>query len=184
VNPAYIGAYSFRTWCEVVAGPDQLATLPNTALNVPLNKFLCNDSLEIGDVPTIDLTNSVSVHGGAISITNHTLSYTPPVGFSGLDRFSYRLRGMFGDEDFASVGVRVGAGVNQGATVVSLVRESAAAVMVCLLGSPNQTYTVEHSTNLAAWSSVGQLTADVAGSMTYHYAIEPVEKQFYRFRKQ
>ena len=39
VNPTYIGAYSFRTWCEVVACPDQLATLPNTALFVPLNKF-------------------------------------------------------------------------------------------------------------------------------------------------
>lgn len=185
VNPTYIGAYSFRTWCEVNAGPDQLATLPNTALSVPLHKFLCNDSLEIGDAPTIDLTNSVSSHGGTMTLvlTNNTLLYTPPAGFNGVDTFTYRLRGMFGDEDHASVSIRVGAGVDQGATVVSLVRESALSVMVCLLGTPNQTYLVEQSTNLTAWTNNGQLTADSSGSMTYHYPIETVEKRFYRFRK-
>ena len=184
-NPAYIGAYSFRTWCEVVANHDQLATLPNTVLTVPLSKFVCNDLLEIGDGPTIDLTNSASVHGGTIAVTNNTLVYTPPAGFSGVDSFTYRLRGMFGDDDFTSVSIRVGAGVNQGATVVSLVRENPTSVMVCLLGAPNQGYTVEQSTNLTTWSNIGQLTSDTAGSMTYNYTIDPVvEKRFYRFRKQ
>jgi hypothetical protein len=185
VNPAYIGAYSFRTWCEVGAGPDQLATLPSTAITVPLNKFLCNDSLEIGDAPTIDLTNFVSAHGGTLALTpTNTLIYIPPAGFSGVDSFTYRLRGLFGGEDFASVSVRVGLGVDQGATVVSLVRESVSSVMVCLLGAPNQNYNVEQSTNLTAWANSGQLSADATGSMTYHYTIEPVEKRFYRFRKQ
>jgi hypothetical protein len=184
-NPAYIGAYSFRTWCEVVAHHDQLATLPNSVLTVPLNKFLCNDTLEIGDVPTIDLTNSATVHGGTIIVTNNSLVYTPPAGFSGVDSFTYRLRGMFGDDDFASVSMRVGAGVNQGATVVSLVRENPTSVMVCLLGAPNQSYTVEQSTNLTTWSNIGQLNADATGSMTYHYSLDPVVAQrFYRFRKQ
>ncbi|MGC3960679.1 MAG: Ig-like domain-containing protein [Verrucomicrobiota bacterium] len=183
VNPAYIGAYSFRTWCEVVAQPDQLATIPGTTLSVPLNKFLCNDSLEIGDVPTIELTNSFSAQGGVIFVATNALVYTPPVGFTGVDQFTYRLRGMFGDEDYANVSVRVGAGATQGATVVSLVRESATSVMVCLFGAPNQTYNVEQSTNLTTWSNIGQLTADGMGSMTYHYTIEPVEKQFYRFKR-
>jgi hypothetical protein len=183
VNPAHIGAYSFRTWCEVVAGPDQLATLPNTALSVPLGKFLCNDGWEIGDVPTIELTNSVSALGGTVFVATNALVYTPPVGFSGMDSFTYRLRGTFGDEEYATVSVRVGMGVNQGATVVSLVRESATSVMVCLFGAPNQTYNVEQSTNLTTWTNIGQLTADATGSMTYNYAIAPVEKRFYRFKK-
>lgn len=183
VNPAYIGDYSFRTWCEVVARPDQLEALPNTALGVPLGKFLCNDSLEIGDAATIELTNSASVQGGSLTVTNGTLIYTPPAGFSGPDQFTYRLRGQFGDDDFAAVNVRVGAGVDQGATVVSLVREGASSVMVCLLGQPNQTYLVEQSTNLVAWVGLGQLTADATGSMNYNYSIEAVEKRFYRFRK-
>jgi hypothetical protein len=184
VNPAYVGAYSFRTWCEVVAGPDQLATVPNTALTVPLNKFLCNDTLEIGDVPMIELTNASSAQGGALVLTlTNTLVYTPPAGFTGMDQFTYRLRGIFGDEDYANASVRVGAGVNQGATVVSLVRESATSAMVCLFGAPNQTYNVEQSTNLTSWVGIGQITADAAGSMTYHYTIEPTGQCYYRFKK-
>ncbi|HEX5219805.1 MAG TPA: Ig-like domain-containing protein [Verrucomicrobiae bacterium] len=184
-NPEYIGAYSFRTWCEVVANHDQLATLPDTALTVPLSKFACNDTLEIGDVPTIDLTNSASVHGGTIIVTNSVLVYTPPAGFSGVDSFTYRLRGMFGDDDFTTVSIRVGAGVHQGATVVSLVRENPTSLMVCLLGAPNQSYTVEQSSNLSSWSNIGQLTADATGSMTYNYTIDlAVDARFYRFRKQ
>lgn len=184
VNPAYIGAYSFRMWCEVVAGPDQLATVPNTAIAVPLNKFLCNDTLEIGDVPMIELTNASSAQGGALTLTGtNTLVYTPPAGFTGVDQFTYQLRGMFGDEDYASVSMRVGAGVNQGATVVSLVRESATSAMVCLFGAPNQVYNVEQSTNLTSWVGIGQITADAAGSMTYHYTIEPTGQRYYRFIK-
>lgn len=184
VNPAYVGTYSFRTWCEVVAGPDQLAMVPNTAITVPLHKFLCNDTLEIGDVPMIELTNASSAQGGALTLTlTNTLVYTPPAGFTGVDQFTYRLRGIFGDEDYASVSVRVGAGVNQGATVVSLVRESAISAMVCLFGAPNQTYNVEQSTNLTSWIGIGQITADAAGSMTYHYTIEPTGQRYYRFKK-
>jgi hypothetical protein len=184
VNASFVGPYSFRTWCEVTAGPDQVATLPNTALSVPLIKFLCNDGFEIGDAPTINLTNSASEYGGTLTLTNNALTYTPAAGFSGVDRFTYRLQGIFGDEDFANVSVRVGAGVNRGATVVSLVRENATSVMVCLFGEPNQTYAIEQSTDLASWSSIGQLTADAAGSMTYHYTTEPMAKRFYRFSRQ
>lgn len=101
-----------------------------------------------------------------------------------MDKFTYRLRGMFGDEDYATVNVRVGAGVNDGATVVSLVRENATSVMVCLQGTPNQTYTVEQSTNLTTWASSGQIAADAMGSMTYSYAIDlGVMQRFYRFKK-
>ena len=183
-NPAYIGPYSFRTWCEVVAGADKLATLPNAELAVPVNKFLCNDSLEIGDVPTIELTNSTSAFGGVLILTNNTLIYRPPAGFSGVDTFTYRLLGTFGDEDFGTVNVQVGPGMDQGATLVSLVRESATSVMVCLMGEPNQTYDVEQSADLVTWTVIDELTADAAGSMTYNYSVEPVEKRFYRFPKQ
>jgi hypothetical protein len=183
VNTAFIGPYSFRTWCEVVARPDQFATLPNSALTIPINKFLCNDSLEIGDVPVVDTPIATSANGGSITTTNGTIIYTPPVGFTGVDTFTYRLHGQFGDEDTAIATVRVGAGVNQGAMVVSLLRESPTSVMVCLLGAPNQNYIVEQSTDFTSWSNIGSVTADGAGSMTYSYAVETAGKRFYRFRK-
>jgi len=183
-NSSYVGAYSFRTWCEVVARPDQLATLPNTALTVPLNKFLCNDTMEIGDAPSVEPISALSANGGTLTLTNSALRYTPPASFSGVDNFTYRLRGLFGDEDTANIKVRVIAGADQGATVVSVMRESPSSMMVCLLGAPNQTYMVEQSTNLFAWTGVSPITADGVGSMTYSYLLETVGKRFYRFRKQ
>lgn len=183
VNPAHIGTYSFRLWCEVMAGPDQFATLPGTALAIPLNKFLCNDTFEIGDAPSIALTNAVTQQGGTLTFTNNALRYTPPVGFTGVDQFTYRLIGLFGDDDYASVSIRVANSVNDGATVVSLVRESTNAVSVCLLGLPSQTYGVERSINLTAWVEVGQITAGTDGSLNYVYPIEPIDRCFYRFKK-
>jgi hypothetical protein len=132
----------------------------------------------------VDLTNSLTSAGGTLVITNDVLTYTAPVGFSGVDQFTYRLRGIYGGKDYARVQVRVGAGVDNGATVVSLVRESQTSVMVCLLGAANQAYLVEQSTNLITWTGVGPIIANAMGSMTYNYTIEPVEKRFYRFRKQ
>jgi hypothetical protein len=181
---SHVGPYSFRTWCEVIARPDQLATLPNTALTVPINKFLCNDSLEIGDSPTVQPLTATSAQGGTLTTTtNNTLIYTPPAGFTGMDSFLYRLQGQFGDDDTNNVVVRVGPGVNRGATVVSQSLESPTSMMVCLLGSPSQSYNVEKSTNMIAWASVGTVTADAAGSMTYSYPIVPVGQCYYRFRK-
>lgn len=182
-NSTHVGPYSFKVWCEVHAEPDQFVTLPNATLTIPNNKFLCNDSLEIGDAPTVDTINSTSARGGALTSTNGMIVYVPPAGFTGIDSFTYRLRGQYGGLDTANVTVRVGAGVDRGAAVVSLVREGQS-VMVCLFGAPNQKYTVEQSFNCTSWSSNSSLTADGMGSMTYTYPIEAVEKKFYRFMKQ
>jgi len=183
-SAAYVGAYSFWIWCEVAAGPDQFATLPNTPLAIPLGKFLCNDSVEIGDVPTVDMTNTTSMFGGTLAVTNQTIRYSPPAAFSGVDTFTYRLRGLFGGTNFGMATVRVVAGADQAAMVVSQGREGTSNVLVCLLGAPNQNYIVEQSDNLTSWTGTGPLTADATGSMTYQYVIQPVEKRFYRFPRQ
>jgi hypothetical protein len=179
-----VGPYSFRIWCDVVARPDQFATTPNTPLPIPFAKFLCNDSLEIGDVPTVDTTAATSAKGGALVVTSNAVIYAPPAGFNGVDNFTYRLRGQFGGESTASVSVTTGAGADRYATVVSLVREGPSSTMVCLLGAPNQTYKIEQSPDLAAWFEAGSLTADEMGSLVYHYAFEPTGNRFYRFRRQ
>ena len=182
-NSTHVGPYSFRTWCEVKAGPDQFAALPNTALTMRIQKFLCNDTLEIGDVLVVEPANATTARGGTITVVSNALIYTPPAGFSGYDNFTYRLRGQFGDEDTANVSLRVGTNVNQGANVVSLVRQTSNSVMCCLLGAPLQNYIVEQSTNLTTWTSNSMITADAGGSITYYYSIEAVPQRYYRFRK-
>ena len=179
-----VGPYSFRVWCEVVARPDQFATTPNTMLAIPIDKFLCNDTHEIGDVLTVDTPAATSANGGTLLTTSSAVLYTPPVGFSGTDSLTYRLRGQFGGESTATVSVTTTPGADQYATVVSLIRKGTSSVMVCLLGVPNQNYRIEQSENLSGWSETGLLMSDGLGSLTYHYTIEPAGNRFYRFRRQ
>lgn len=183
-NPQHVGFYSFRLYCEVVAGRDNLATLPSTALTVPIGKFLCNDTHEIGDVLEVDMPSGASAQGGTLTNTPTAILYAPKAGFVGIDTFAYRIRGHFGGEDTAVVTVRVGVEADQVATVVSLVREGVSSVMVCLLGAPNQVYDVDQSDDLFTWTQVGTVTADDAGSMTYSYLIDPtVATRYHRFRR-
>jgi hypothetical protein len=180
----HVGPYSFRVWCEVAARADQLATTPNTTLAIPFAKFICNDTLEIGDVPTVDTPSATSANGGSLVTSSNAVLYTPPAGFTGADSFTYRLRGQFGGESTATVSVTTAPGADQYATVVSLVREGPTSALVCLLGGPNLTYKIEESEDLSAWSVAGSLSADGMGSMTFQYAIEPAGNRFYRFSRQ
>lgn len=65
-------------------------------------------------------------------------------------------------EDTASVIVHAGAGVEQEAAVISLVRENLNSVMECLSGGLNQTY-VEQSPIPSSWAEAGLIAADETG---------------------
>ena len=83
-NPSWIGGYSFRTYSPVHAGPDTLATEPNTPLDVPIAVLLCNDAAEDEqDVLSIALPTTTTTAGGALKLSAGHLSYTPKASFTG-----------------------------------------------------------------------------------------------------
>jgi hypothetical protein len=168
----------------VLANPDTFATNPNTALSIPLSKFLCNDQADSTDILEIELPVLTAVQGGTLVKGPGVIVYTPPPGFSGGDSFQYRLRGRFGGTSVTSVTVYVFEKADQHPTVVSISRREGAAVRVCLLGAPNRNYDVQQSSDLGDWSKVGTLSADAAGSMSYEYTPDPTGIRFYRFRGQ
>ncbi|HYG36525.1 MAG TPA: Ig-like domain-containing protein, partial [Clostridia bacterium] len=182
-NPQYVGDYAFRIYCDVYALPDQLALSPGKPLFIPKAKLLCNDTCEIGDTLAVDLLGTVSAQGGTLSETEGGILYTPTNGFTGMDTFTYRLRGQFGGQDIESVSIKVLEGADYHPTVVSLVRSGPTSVQVCLLGAPGQNYLVEESPDLTSWSLAGNLTADDVGSMDFVYNTLGAEKHFYRFRR-
>jgi hypothetical protein len=95
VNASFVGPYSFRTWCEVTAGPRSSCDLAQYRAQRSAHQISLQRRFEIGDAPTINLTNSASEYGGTLTLTNNALTYTPAAGFSGVDRFTYRLQGIF-----------------------------------------------------------------------------------------
>lgn len=181
-EPGHVGAYSFRTWCDVTAGADRLQATAGATLVAPIASLLCNDRGELGDALELDLVVTNSTQGGVVTRSNGNLLYTPRAGFTGLDTFTYRLRGSYGGVDNGSVSVQVVAGTKTNATIVSLHRPAWNSVAMCLLGAPGQTYQVDESTNLLQWVWKDTLVAGPDGAMSYGYFTTNGLARYYRFR--
>ena len=183
LEPAHVGAYAFRTWCDVVALADKIATSPGTARAVPIGTFLCNDRSEPGDIPEMELLSTNTLQGGTLIKTFSAIAYTPRAGFTGIDTFSYRLRGNFGGVSTNEVTVQVLPGASEGVIVVSATRHGMSGVSLCLLGTPGQNYLVDESTNLVNWAMKETVNAALDGAMSYGFHTTNGPKRFYRFRR-
>lgn len=101
--------------------------------NTPPEAFADSATTTQGQAVSIDvLANDVDVDGnaltitsvspgsdGATSITSGGVTYTPAVGFSGSDSFSYTISDNNGGEDTATVAVTVSAAVNSAPVAVA-----------------------------------------------------------------
>ncbi len=183
LEPAHVGNYAFRTWCDVVALPDKIATSPGTGRAVPIGTFLCNDRSEPEDILELELVSPNTLQGGTLTKTFSAITYTPRAGFTGIDTFSYRLRGNLGGVSTNEVTIHVVPGASESAVVVSATRYGAGGVSLCLLGAPGQYYLVDESTNLVNWAMKESITAALDGAMSYGFFTTNGPKRFYRFRK-
>ncbi len=96
-NPAWVGEYSFRTYARVFAGDDNVSTKPDRPVSIPFAKILFNDRPENSDDSLhVSLPDAATAEGGTITLGATAVLYTPKAGFSGQDRFIYRLQGTFG----------------------------------------------------------------------------------------
>lgn len=173
-NPAWIGAYSFRTYSPVHALSDTIATRPNEPIEVGLASLLCNDGAEDAmDVLSIELTDPATVEGGIVSRVAEKVRYVPSTDFVGIDRFTYLLKGSLGGTNAATVLVAVMPDVGDFATVVSVVRSGLAGGDACLLGEPSGEYAVETSVDFDTWTEASTLSADEEGAMKLHFEVTP-----------
>ncbi len=72
---------------------DTYGSIGNVGLNVPAaGGLLANDVSPTGNALSVSAVPSVSAQGGALSVSsNGAFTYNPPVGFSGIDSFSYTV---------------------------------------------------------------------------------------------
>lgn len=73
---------------QPIAEPDQLVTLKDQSLTFTAQDLLANDSDADGNVLNITALDNRTKQGGSI---NQTYVYTPPVGFTGSDAFTYSV---------------------------------------------------------------------------------------------
>ncbi|MBK7998899.1 MAG: hypothetical protein IPK15_09345 [Verrucomicrobia bacterium] len=183
LEPQHIGTYAFRTWCDAIAFPDKIATSPATARAVPIGTFLCNDRFEPGDAVEVELISTNTAHGGSLTKSFSAITYAPRAGFTGIDTFSYRLRGSFGGISTNQVSVHVEPGGSERLVHVSTVRSVGGGISLCMLGASGQNYLVDESTNLVNWVEKETVSAALDGSLSYGFYTTNGPKRFYRFRK-
>ena len=149
------------------------------ALDRPLTAFfrvsvfalLANDTDADSDFLNVTAVGATSVHGGDVELDWPWIYYTPPVGFSGIDAFTYTLNDGFAGTASATVTLTpVLPPGSPALNIVSLSPLPGGVVRVRFTGVPSFVYHVEVSPDAAAWTRVADLTASNLGQFEFEDA--------------
>ena len=143
-----------------VAVDDSAGTEENATLQLNSATLLANDvDVDQGDTLVLIGVSNPSVEGGTVNLASATVTYVPPVNFSGTDSFNYTIQ----DNSGATSTARVTVSVNLAPRFSSVQVESGGSVRIRFFGTPNRTYRVQTSADLVSWSDAGTITTDSAG---------------------
>lgn len=153
------------------AVPVAVADLFDTELDAPLVlltsvDLLGNDTDADGDSLALASFSAASTAGGTVTQDGDELTYTPPVGFEGVDTFTYTVNdGVWG-------------GVSTSGTVTIVVGDPSAAppanlavtmegggIVANFTGSPGSSYTLQRSDDLDGWDDIDTDTASPEGAV-------------------
>lgn len=163
-----------------VALPNGLATMRDQPSSVPLIKLLANDSDPDGDPLSVTSVSSASQQGGTVVLAAGQLNYAPPVGFTGLDQFSYTVKDGHGGSATAVVEVLVVSGTIPAPNQVSLAPVGNG-YRVRFAGIPGRAYEVQRASSLSGpWSTLAPITAPLHGILEYLDPNPPPGMAFYR----
>jgi len=167
-----------------IAGADTIGALENTPLTVPLSMLLTNDSTVKAGPLNITGVSASSVHGGTVSLGGSSLTYTPPLGYTGADQFTYTLNDGCGTASGTVNAIIVTS--NSPPYNVLSITTTATNRVVQFAGIPTRPYVVQWASELTGpWTDFvdGTLTADPSGAIVYPdntFPIPPI--RFYRMR--
>ena len=167
-----------------VAGDCGAGTTMNQAVTLPLAKLTSKCSDPDGDALTVISTSAMSTNGGGISLTVTNVTYTPLMGFSGVDRFTYTISDGRGGTASAAVEIFVASGSLPGLNMVSLT-PTANGYLLRFAGIPGYNYRIQRATNVnGPWDTQATLTAPLHGIIEYEDTNPPQPTAFYRTEPQ
>ena len=193
VSAVYSGDENFRTTTSIL-GKTQVINAPPVAqgYDVQCNptdvgvKFRFSDlnySDPDGD-PLVFSMSTSTTEGGAITMAEGWVFYTPPAGFLGGDSFTYTVHDQFGATATAMVQIlpAVGSGENPSANLV-VVDLGSGTYRIIFSGIPWRTYEIQYTDSMdqPSWQSLVTRTADSEGRFEYDDTLpEGTSSRFYR----
>ncbi|MCC5806719.1 MAG: carboxypeptidase regulatory-like domain-containing protein [Opitutales bacterium] len=171
---------------DPVAGPDMIGVAMDTPVEIPLARLLRNDFDPDEDPIEIELPATITARGGAVTLGESSVTYTPPPAFTGRDTFHYTLSDPYGGEATGIVTAIVRAPDDGDLTLVTLSFEAPVGeASPVLIGLPDRTYSAIWSSDLLDWDPVGTFTSDSLGELSFtHHPGPSGDRRFYRFSLQ
>jgi len=172
-----------------VAAAMDLGVQAGQTAALPRAKLLARASDPNGEALRVASVSVVSANGGTVSLGADAVNYTPAIGFTGSDTFTYVIADTGGDTASGTVAVTVTASNAVSLNVVYGPVVENSEFVVRFAGTPGTDYTIEYTGSLTepvTWIWKTNRTApDTAGSFgrgvfEFRESTGGVESRFYR----
>ncbi len=162
-----------------IAGPDTTNTHQNVPLTLTTAAVLANDSDPDGDTLSVTNVSADSIGGGTINWLGNSITYIPPLDFTGTDSFTYTVSDGRGGSTTGTVEVVVWPLVD----VIAVAMLPSGNVRIQFKGIPLRVYVIESSDNMEIWMMAGSRTADAAGLFEIEDTDAPgLERHYFRVK--
>ena len=139
----------------------------NQIIVIPVAALLATDTDPDGDSLTITAVSALSTNNGTVVLAGGTITYTPPDGYVGADRFSYTLTDYRGASSSGFVLVTV---VPPPVVTNVLLSADRSAFTLRGAGAASQPYVLLTATNLAppiSWTPIATNSAAANGDFSF-----------------
>jgi hypothetical protein len=147
------------------AGTDTLETTQNTAVTMPAEKLLGNDTGGGGFLSVVGVTTP-SAQGATVTLASGNVIYTPRTGFTGTDSFTYTV-GAGAARASGTVNVTVRPSTDPSQNGVAITRGEFGVVFVQFSGIPGRRYTIQASLDMRTWADIGSVIAGPNGAINF-----------------
>ncbi len=155
-------------------------TPKNIAASVGVAKILVNAADPDGGTPVVSAAASTSAQGGTISLAGSSITYTPPLSFTGLDTFTITISDGQGASITGTITANVSAGSGASQNQALMTIQPGGNVAVLFMGIPGLTYQIQRSTDLVTWTTLSTQAAAADGTLPYLDTAPPGGSAFYR----
>ncbi|MBI5383958.1 MAG: Ig-like domain repeat protein [Verrucomicrobia bacterium] len=151
-----------------VAGADTISRTAHSGSKVLLATLLSNDRDADGDALQLLPLSGTSANGGAITRSGDLAFYTPPVGFTNEDSFTYTIADSYNAPATGTVLVRINVDPvpSPNLRVADLGNGS---YLLRFDGIPGRNYRIQYTedVNVRNWQPLGSAAADPAGTFEF-----------------
>jgi len=162
-----------------IAGDDGAATVADEPLTIGVAELLLNDSDPDDDPLSVIGVSPASENGGLVTLNGDQVTYAPPSGVTGSDRFSYTIADGRGGDATANVEIYVVSGLLPSLDQLWLA-PSQDGFLLRLAGETGRTYELQRSIDLVNWTTLTTLVAPLHGIMEYEDPLPLPPYAFYR----